>query len=46
MGVPSVQQLPDESLRSHYEIMTEGTIRLQTENFQVHFANIAIKRLD
>jgi hypothetical protein len=45
MGFPSAKVWPDECFPAYYGTVTEGPIRLQAENSQVRFANIALKRL-
>ncbi len=46
MGFPSAQVWPEASFPGYFGTVTEGPIRLQAENSQVRFANIAIQRLD
>lgn len=45
MGFPAGQQWPDDSFPAYYGTVTEGPIRLQAENSEVRFANIALQRL-
>jgi hypothetical protein len=45
MGFPAAKVWPDESFPDYYGTVTEGPIRLQAENAEVRFANIAIQRL-
>ena len=45
MGFPAAQQWPDNSFPANRGTVTEGPIRLQAENSEVRFANIAIQRL-
>ena len=45
MGFPTAQIWPDYSFPSYAGTVTEGPIRLQAENSQVRFANIALQRL-
>ncbi len=46
MGFPTAQVWPDNSFPSYEGTVTEGPIRLQAENSEVRFANIAIQRLN
>jgi hypothetical protein len=45
MGFPAGEEWPDMSFPYYYETVTEGPIRLQAENSEVRFANIALKRI-
>ncbi|MEM7370349.1 MAG: DUF1080 domain-containing protein [Bacteroidota bacterium] len=45
MGFPSAKVWPEESFPSYFGTVTEGPIRLQAENAEVRFANIALQRL-
>jgi hypothetical protein len=45
MGFPAASQWPDNSFPANQGTVTEGPIRLQAENSEVRFANIALKRL-
>jgi hypothetical protein len=46
MGFPSAKVWPEQSFPAYLGTVTEGPIRLQAENSEVRFSNIAIQRLD
>ena len=45
MGFPSAKVWPEQSFPGYFGTITEGPIRLQAENSNIRFANIAIQRL-
>jgi hypothetical protein len=45
MGFPSAKVWPEQSFPAYLGTVTEGPIRLQAENSEVRFSNIAIQRL-
>jgi hypothetical protein len=45
MGFPSSKQWPDASHPAEQETVSQGPIRLQAENSEVRFANIALQRI-